>query len=385
MSEATRAQQVLIAGAGIAGLEMMLALRDLAGDRVAIDLLAATPDFVYRPLSVLEPFGEPARDHRLSLGSIVRDFGAGHLFDNVVAVDPDRRRVRGMRGDEYGYDALVLAPGARPVEAVPGALTFSGPDGVAGYRRVLAELAEGRVRRLTFAVPAGTTWSLPAYELALLTATWLFEQNVPRPPRLAIVTAERRPLAAFGSAAGDTVAELMQRHGIELVGGVAPAAASAGELLLEDGRSLMAGRTVALPRLTGSGIAGLPGDAEGFIPVDEHGRVRGLERVYAAGDAAAWPVKQGGLAAQQADAVAHALAAWAGAPVRPTPFRPVLRGILLAGEDPVYLRADSRGGRDLSLARLRPLWWPPAKVAGRYLAPYMAARGIQLPADPVPT
>jgi sulfide:quinone oxidoreductase len=202
---------------------------------------------------------------------------------------------------------------------------------------------------------------------------------------MAIVTPEMHPLAAFGASVGDTVAELLARHGIELVTSVAPAAAVAGELLLEDGRSLLAERTVALPRLTGPDIAGLPTDAEGFIPVDEHGRVRGLKNVYAAGDAASWPVKQGGLAAQQADVVAESLAEWAGAPLRPTPFRPVLRGILLAGDEPLFLRADARIGRDLSLARLKPLWWPPAKVAGRYLAPYLAGRGIQVPAEPVPT
>jgi sulfide:quinone oxidoreductase len=142
---------------------------------------------------------------------------------------------------------------------------------------------------------------------------------------------------------------------------------------------------VGLPRLTGAGISGLPTDDDGFVLVDEHGRVNGLDNVYAAGDAVAWPVKQGGLAAQQADVVAESLAAWAGAPVRSTPFRPVLRGILLDGEDPVFLRADTRAGRDLSLARLKPLWWPPAKVAGRYLAPYLAAHGIAVPADPVAT
>ena len=85
------------------------------------------------------------------------------------------------------------------------------------------------------------------------------------------------------------------------------------------------------------------------------------------------------MAAQQADVVAESLAAWAGASVRPTPFGPVLRGVLLSGERPAYLRADSRPHRTRSIARLTPLWWLPAKVAGRYLAPYLAARGIAVP------
>ena len=378
----TDQKRVLIAGAGIAALEALLALDDMAGDRVRIDLLAATPDFVYRPLSVVEPFGHPGNEHRLSLGSMVRDLGAGHVFDDLAAVDPARRRVRGTSGTEYEYDALVVATGALATDAVDGALTFRGREGVEGYRALLGEIEAGHVASLAFAVPSGTAWSLPAYELALLTATRLWEAQR-RGPRLLVVTPEPSPLAAFGQTASDAVSEMLERHAIVVHTGAAPAAACAGELLLEDGRSLTAERTVALPRLLGPDIEGLPTDVDGFVPVDEHGRVTGAERLYAAGDVASWPVKQGGLAAQQADAVAQALAAWAGAPVQPKPFQPVLRGVLVGGDEPLFLRSDSRAGRSRSMARIKPLWWPPAKVAGSYLAPYLAGRGIQVPADPV--
>ena len=40
--------------------------------------------------------------------------------------------------------------------------------------------------------------------------------------------------------------------------------------------------------LKGRVIAGLPHDAQGFIPVDEHCAVHGLADVYAAGDGIAW-------------------------------------------------------------------------------------------------
>ena len=63
-------------------------------------------------------------------------------------------------------------------------------------------------------------------------------------------------------------------------------------------------------------------DRSGFLPTDEHGRVGGTVGVYAAGDATSFPIKQGGIAAQQADAVAECIAAGAGAPLETTPFRP---------------------------------------------------------------
>jgi sulfide:quinone oxidoreductase len=134
---------------------------------------------------------------------------------------------------------------------------------------------------------------------------------------------------------------------------------------------------ISLPRLLGPSIEGLPHDEGGFIPVDLHGRVDGIEDVYAAGDATTWPIKQGGLAAQQADAAADAIAARVGAVGDPRPFHPVLRGLLLTGRTPRYLRADVSGdsGREVSE---HALWWPPSKIAGHYLAPYLALRHGEL-------
>ena len=102
-----------------------------------------------------------------------------------------------------------------------------------------------------------------------------------------------------------------------------------GELRLVPEGSIAADRVVALPRLRGPRIDGLPQTVEGFLSVDAHGQVHGLADVFAAGDITSFPVKQGGIAAQQADAAAEIIAANAGADLTPQPFRPVLRGLLL--------------------------------------------------------
>ena len=49
--------KIIIAGGGVAGLEALLALRALLGGTVEIELLAAEPEFCYRPIAVAEPFG----------------------------------------------------------------------------------------------------------------------------------------------------------------------------------------------------------------------------------------------------------------------------------------------------------------------------------------
>ena len=198
-----------------------------------------------------------------------------------------------------------------------------------------------------------------------------------------LVTPEAEPLHLFGRDASAAVRSLLERAGIALHTGAHPAEARDGELLLVGGAVLPADRVVALPRLQGPRIGGIPQTFEGFVPVDLHGRVSGLDDVFAAGDITTFHVKQGGIAAQQAEAAAEAIAAAAGASLEPRPFRPVLRGLLLTGDGPRYLHGELSGGA--GLASVEPLWWPPAKIVGRYLAPFLAERsGAEAVADPAP-
>ena len=108
-----------------------------------------------------------------------------------------------------------------------------------------------------------------------------------------------------------------------------------------------------MPRLVGPSLRGIPAERDGFIHTDPHGRVPGLEDVFAAGDATTFPVKQGGLAAQQADAVAEAIAASVGADIDPQPFRPILRGTLLTGGRGALSARGHQRRRGRRLAHLR--------------------------------
>ena len=136
-----------------------------------------------------------------------------------------------------------------------------------------------------------------------------------------------------------------------------------------------ADRVVALPRLRGRPLEGVPHDADGFIEVDPFGQVHGLADVYAAGDVTAGSIKQGGVATQQADTIAAAIAARFGAAVKPEPFRPVLRGTLLTGDGARFMRSEVAGGAgESSEVSAQILWWPDGKIAGRHLSHYLARR-----------
>jgi sulfide:quinone oxidoreductase len=368
--------RVVVAGAGVAALEAALALRELAEDRVTVELVAPDEDFTYRPLAVAEPF-RVGEARRFPLRALVEEAGATLRKGAVQSIEPERHVAVINDGEELRYDALLLALGARPREAIPGALTFRGPEDGQALADLLADAAEGRIRTIAFALPSGTSWPLPLYELVLLTDAHLANEGVGG-GSLQVITPEDRPLALFGPVASDAVRELLEIRGIGLSTRTTPVAVEEGSLRVVPDGQIEADRVVALPQLEGPRLAGTPFDGRGFVPIDPHGRVLELDDVWAAGDLTAFAVKQGGLAAQQADAAAESIAAQAGAAIEPGPFRPVLRGLLLTGLVPRYLRG---GPGVASTVDTEPLWWPPAKIVGRHLAPFLAAH-MGLSAEP---
>ncbi|MEO8969271.1 MAG: FAD-dependent oxidoreductase [Solirubrobacteraceae bacterium] len=389
---------VVIAGGGVAAVETLLALGELAGDRVEITLLSPEREFLYRPVTVGEAF-ERSEARAYSLGEIVGDRGGGRLvWDSLASVEPEDRVVVTGQGERISYDVLVVAAGALARESLPGALTFRGRSDVAALRGVLDELVAGTVRSVALTLPSERMWPLPIYELALMTAAHLREHGV-SDAKVWLVTPEEEPLELFGPAAARAIEPMLKARGVRLRTSSLPAIVRGRVLVLAGAGEVYVDRVITLPQLEGPRLPGLPHDKHGFIPVDAHGRVSGLHNVYAAGDVTAFPLKQGGLAAQQADAVAEAIAAALGFPITPRPFTPVLRGLLMTGGAPLYLRAEPqrlpreatvsiearplrRSTRDASSAAGQALWWPPGKIAGRYLGPFLAtARPQPLSAD----
>jgi sulfide:quinone oxidoreductase len=240
-------------------------------------------------------------------------------------------------------------------------------DGVAELRALVGELRTATRADLVFTLPWPSSWSLPLYELALLTANELRENG--SGARVRLVTPEEHALELLGPAAGAAVVPLLDALGIELTTGVQPRAVVAGGLQVEGGTVVAADHVVALADVVARPVPGLPCDRAGFVAVDRYGLVAGENVVYAAGEATSFPLRQGGVAAQQADVVAASLAAHYAGGEAPAPFAPVLRGRLTTSGAPLYLQSRPSGQ---SLASHRALWSPPEKVAGRYVAPYLA-------------
>ena len=367
---------MLIAGGGVAGLETLLALRALAPDRVDITLLAPELKFVNLSMAVEQPF-KAQRVRGLRLENTATELGARWHRGALDRVEHLQHRVITKDGDELAYDRLVLALGAHPAREWHSHEVLTYHDGRDGpnYRVLLHQLREGRIDKLAFVRPAGANWPLPLYDLALMTAADCAAHNRSE-VELSLITPEEEPLGIFGNPASAAIRRLLDESGVTLHTSSYGTPNPPGRLdISPGGRSLAVDRIVTIPRLLGPRLRGIPSGRDGFIHTDPHGRVPGLDGVFAAGDATTFPVKQGGLAAQQADAVAEAIAASAGADIDPQPFRPILRGTLLTGGPARYLRADISGAAgDDSILSEEALWWPPNKLSGRYLAPYLSGQ-----------
>ena len=367
--------QVVIAGGGVAALEAVIALRDLAGERVDITMLAPEDDFVFKPLSVGEPFAL-GDAQRVPLKKFARDLNLELVRDGLASVSPSAHVVRTTGGDELKYDKLVVATGAQREEPFEYATTFRGQEDSEMLRGLVQDLEGEYAKRIAFVVPSGVTWSLPLYELALMTARRAYDMSLDD-VELTVVTPEEHPLAVFGPGPSEEVRELLEQAGIAVHCGVHAEVPRKGTVVLRPGGDeISCDRIVTLALMRGHAIRSLPSDDDGFLPIDKHGRVVGTDDVYAAGDGANFPIKQGGIACQQADAVAEVIAKSAGASLEPRSFRPVLRGRLITGGESRFMRTDL-SGREGDTAQSSPetLWWPPSKVAGRYLAPYLHETG----------
>jgi sulfide:quinone oxidoreductase len=363
--------RVLIVGGGVGGLEAMLALRDLAGERVEITLLCPESEFRHRPASVAVPFGRD-QVHRYAISSLAGSAGARIVQGSLERVDATDHLATTDGGQPLSYDVLVIACGARRVPALEGALTFRGEEDAEAVRSLLSELDHGVITRVAFALPRGASWALPLYELALMTAAHVAEKRLSS-VSLELVTPEARPLAQFGGEVSTKVSELLHDHHIRVHLNTYPVRVYPGRLMLAPARALPVDRVICIPEARGVAIAGLPHNPDGFLSTDDLGQIPGVPDVYAVGDITTFPIKQGGIAAQQAGHVARLIARRAGAQVEAPPLRLELHGLLLTGATPLYLHANVTGGSGgtATTSTAAPTG-PGGKIAAPHLARYLA-------------
>jgi NADPH-dependent 2,4-dienoyl-CoA reductase/sulfur reductase-like enzyme len=265
----------LIVGAGMTGDMAAKGIRELDSDG-SVTMIGADPH---------PPYKRPLLTKGLWKGSpeekIWRDPAEGVELvtgRRIVSLDLAAQAATDDAGEEYSWEKLLLATGARPRE-IPGA------EGVIWYRTL------DDYHRLRETAPEGSRVAVIGggfigSEIAAglvgngVHVTMLFpEDGIGR--RL------------FPGALSASVTDYYREKGVEVLAGEMVASASGDRVETQSGRTIEADAVVAglgvVPDVELAEAAGL--EVEDGIVVDEYGRVPGHANVFAAGDVARFPVR----------------------------------------------------------------------------------------------
>lgn len=279
MSEQKQAQQrVVIVGAGMAGVQTAVALRE-QGFTGRVTLIGAEPH---------QPYDRPPLSKAVLLGK-AEDSAFDVDFEALAIELRLGLDVTGLRAEDHEvdteagpvpYDVLVVATGAEPV-------TLPGTEGVPGVHllRTLDDAARLQpvLERRHDIVVVGAGWIGAEFATAAREAGCA----------VIVVEAADRPLAgALPAEVTAPMAQWYEESGTELLTHARVAAVEPGTVVLADGRRLPAEAVVvgigARPATGWLADSGIARDPDGSVTADE-GLRTSLPDVYAVGDCASFP------------------------------------------------------------------------------------------------
>ncbi|MFJ8211701.1 NAD(P)/FAD-dependent oxidoreductase [Streptomyces sp. NPDC096033] len=280
MSEQTEQTKpgVVIVGAGMAGVQTAVALRE-QGWTGPVTLLGAEPH---------QPYDRPPLSKAVLLGK-AEDSAFDVDFEGLRITLRLGTEVTGLRAadreldTEAGpvpYEVLVLASGAAP-------LTLPGTEGVPGVHLLRTLDDAARLRPVLAAAP----------EVVVVGAGWIGAEfaTAAREAGCAVTVVEAADRVLAGALPAEVAAPMARWYagaGATLLTGAKVAGIEEGRVLLADGRELPAGAVVvgigarpATDWLAGSGVERGP---DGSVTADAHLRTS-LPGVYAVGDCSSFP------------------------------------------------------------------------------------------------
>ncbi|MGE2692034.1 NAD(P)/FAD-dependent oxidoreductase [Mycolicibacterium pulveris] len=291
------AKRVLVLGSGFAGLWAALGaarrLDELAVPRDAVDVtvVSARPFHDIR----VRNYEADLSACRIPLSQLLEPAGVGHITAEVTGIDASAATVRTADGATLGYDRLVLAVGSAVVKPdLPGLAEFGfDVDTYDGAMKLHTHIV-GLTRRgpdpaaaTAVVVGAGLTGIEVATELPSMLSAALGPAATPR-----VVLVDRNPRVGsdIGDSARPVIEKALTHNGIETITGVGVSAVDEAGVTLSSGEVVPAATVVWCAGMRANPLTaqlGVPCDALGRLPVDDHLRVRGVAGIYAAGDVAA--------------------------------------------------------------------------------------------------
>jgi len=298
-SPAAAAPSILVVGGGFAGLS---ALNALKGSGATVTLVDRNVYSTFQPLLYqVATAGLTSADVAYALWSVTRKSGARFHKGTLTEVDYDNRVARLDDGTELRYDYLILATGVSAnFFGIPGAdknsmSLYTRRDAVALRERLMEELESrswgGNDSGLGIAIAGGGATGVELAGTLAELRNIALPASFPSidPARMKVTLIEQAPtlLAAFKPKEQDYARTQLLDRGVEVRLGTAIKEVTPDGLLLADGTTVPSDVTVwaagvAAPDSIGQ--LGLPRGRAGRFQVGPDLRVKGQDRVFAAGD-----------------------------------------------------------------------------------------------------
>lgn len=291
--------KIVVLGGGTGGTLAANRLRRLFGGEAEITVVDGDLDHVYRPGLLFVPFGLSRAEDLVRPRPRQLRSGISYHNSAVEHVDSEHDVVHLEDGSALGYDALVVATGARPNPAAtvgltgPGwmhdVFTFYDLPGATALEKALAGFDGGRL--VVDVVDLPITWPVAPLEFCFL-ADWYFrERGVRGEVRLTYVTPLESVFAT--PVAAGMLGRLLEEKGVEVVTGFRTGLVEGGRLVSFDDRNVRFDLAVVVPPHAGAAYVGRSpglGDEFDFVPADPHTlRSAARPNIFVIGDAAALP------------------------------------------------------------------------------------------------
>ncbi|OBI19845.1 NAD(P)/FAD-dependent oxidoreductase [Mycobacterium sp. E2497] len=221
-------QKLLVLGAGIGGLSVVKELSGFGVDRGDLDVTVVDEDFSHF-LGFTLPWvmrgwrGRNSVPIRPSADALT---GVRRVTGTVRAIDPATHTVTLTDGTGLGFDALVVATGARnAIERTPGlgeavergsAVHYYSADAASQAHQALREFAGGRLVFLVTSQPYRCP--VAPYEGSLLAADLLRDNGSRSRTTISVYSPEKHPMPSAGPFAGPELVELLNDNGIAFFG-----------------------------------------------------------------------------------------------------------------------------------------------------------------------
>lgn len=297
-------KKVVILGAGFAGLHIFYKIRHLIGEKIDVTVVDSRQTSLLKPSLPEVAFeGAPIKHSLVELAHTIESRGATFINDDVIAIDPDAKRVELKNSQTLDYDYLVITMGAvKNYDAIEGFKEFgySVCDDTQAQRlwervknfkggRIVTGAALSTWGSRVDAPPLKAPCEGPIGEIMFMLDHYLtHDKGLERGKdfKIDVFTPGEIFFEDVGDVPRNAVGAIMKERDIDLHNNKVLQAIGKDFIAFEDGSTMPCDLAVIIPPYTAPKVLqdSKLGDEKGFIPTDTTMRHLDYPDIFAAGD-----------------------------------------------------------------------------------------------------